>query len=82
VFAFIIFDGDFELPQYPLTSFADRRTEGGYGIGRVEIKDAQKVLMLKVFVRFQSAAGHKGVGDADCGGVSELYSDVEIIIFF
>ncbi|WP_243122522.1 hypothetical protein [Clostridium sp. KNHs216] len=81
VFAFIIFNGDFNLPQHPLTFFADRRAEGGDGIRRVEIKDAQKVLMLKVFVGFQPAAGHEGVGQADRDGISELCSDVEFIIF-
>lgn len=64
-----------------MTSFADRRAEGGDGIRRVEIKDAQKVLMLKVFVGFQTAAGHEGVGQTDRGGVSELCSNVEFIIF-
>jgi hypothetical protein len=81
MFAFVIFNGDFDLPQHLLTSFADRRAEGGYGIGCVEIKDAQKVLMLKVFVWFQSATGHEGVSNADGGGVSELYSMLELIIF-
>jgi hypothetical protein len=81
VFAFIIFNGDFNLPQHPLTSFADRRAEGGDGIRRVEIKDAQKILMLKVFVGFQPAAGQNRVGDADGSGASKLCSDVEIIIF-
>lgn len=37
--------------------------------------------MLKVFVGFQTAAGHEGVGHADRGGISELCSDVEFIIF-
>ena len=36
--------------------------------------------MLKVVFRLQAAAGHEGVGDADGGGVSELRSDVELII--
>ena len=81
MFAFVILNGDFDLPQHPLISFADRRSEGGDGIRRVEIEDAQKILMLKVFVGFQPAAGHEGESDADGGGVSELYSDVEIIIF-
>ena len=36
--------------------------------------------MLKVIARLQSAAGHEGVGDADGSGVSELHSDIEIII--
>jgi hypothetical protein len=57
VFAFLIFDGDFDLPQHLFTCFADRRSEGGNGGGCVEIENAQKVLMLKVFVGFQPAAG-------------------------
>ncbi len=36
--------------------------------------------MLKVVFRLQAAAGHEGVCDADGGGVSELRSDVELII--
>ena len=36
--------------------------------------------MLKVVFRLHAAAGHKSVGDADGGGVSELRPDVELII--
>ncbi|MGX8711691.1 MAG: hypothetical protein ACQGTM_15770 [bacterium] len=81
VFAFVIFNGDFDLPQHLFACFADRRAEGGDGIRCVEIEDAQKILMLKVFVGFQSAAGQNRVGDADGSGASELCSDVELIIF-
>ncbi|WP_242822064.1 hypothetical protein [Ethanoligenens harbinense] len=81
MFAFLIFDGDFDLPQHPFACLTDRRAEGGDGIGRVEIEDAQKILMLKVFVGFQSAAGQNRIGDADGCGASELRSDVELIIF-
>lgn len=77
----MIFDGDFDLPQHPFTCFADRRSEGGDGIGRVEIEDAQKVLMLKVFIGFQPAAGQNRIGGADGCGASELSSNVEFIIF-
>ncbi len=38
--------------------------------------------MLKVFLRFQPAAGQEGIGDTDGGGVSELHPDVELIIPF
>lgn len=81
MFAFLIFNSDFNLPQHPFTCFADRRAEGGNGIGRVEIEDAQKVLMLKIFVGFHPAAGQNRIGDADGCGASELRSDVELIIF-
>ena len=82
MFAFVIFDGDFDLPQHPFRLLADRRAEGGDSIRRVEIEEAQKILMLKVFVGVQPAAGQNRVGDTDGCGVSELYSDVELIIFF
>lgn len=82
MFAFVIFDGDFDLPQHPFRLFADRCAEGGDGIGRVEIKDTQKILMLKVFIGFQPTAGQNRVGDTDGCGASELRSDVEFIIFF
>lgn len=36
--------------------------------------------MLEIIVRFQAAAGHKGVGDADRGGIAERRSDIELII--
>ena len=57
MFAFVFFDGNFNLPQYPFRLFADHRAEGGDGIRCVEIENAQKILMLKVFVGFQPAAG-------------------------
>ncbi|WP_326975393.1 hypothetical protein [Caproicibacter sp. BJN0012] len=81
MFALVIFDGDFDLPQHPFACFTDRRAEGGDGIGRVEIEDTQKVLMLKAFVGVEAAAGQNRVGDADGCGASELRSDVKLIIF-
>jgi len=81
MFALVIFNGNFDLPQHPFRLHADRRTEGGDGIRCVEIEDAQKILVIKVFVRFQPAAGQNRVGDADGCGASELSSDVELIIF-
>ncbi len=82
MFAFVIFDGDFNLPQHFFACFTDRRAESSDGIGRVEIKDTQKILMLKVFIRFQPTAGQNRVGGAYGCGASELCSDVELIIFF
>ena len=36
--------------------------------------------MGEVVLRFQTAAGHEGIGNTDGGGASELRSDVERII--
>jgi hypothetical protein len=82
MFALVISDGDFDLPQHLLADFADRRAESGDGSWGVEIKDTQKILMLKVFVGFQSAAAHQGISDADGCRALELCLDVEIIILF
>ena len=38
--------------------------------------------MPEIGFRFQSAAGQEGIGHADCDGVFESSSDVEIIIIF
>lgn len=76
-----MFNGDFDLPQHLFAHFADRRTEGGNGGRGVEIKDAQKILMGKVFFRLQPAARHEGVCDTDGGGAAKLHTDVKLIIF-
>ncbi|MDD3228320.1 MAG: hypothetical protein PHE09_03790 [Oscillospiraceae bacterium] len=43
------------MPQYPLIDLADCRAECGDGGGRVEIENTEKILMLKVVLRLQSA---------------------------
>ncbi|MGI6182045.1 MAG: hypothetical protein ACOYIE_08215 [Agathobaculum sp.] len=80
VLTFIIFDGNFNLPQHLLVNLADHRAEGGNGLRGIEIEDTEEILMLKVVLRLQSASGHQGIGDAHSGGISERHSDVEIII--
>ncbi|MBR2592391.1 MAG: hypothetical protein IKD62_05430 [Oscillospiraceae bacterium] len=82
MFALIVPDGDFDLPKHLLIAFADRRAEGRDGCGGVEIKDAQKVFMLKPFVGLHVTPAHQGIRDADRSCVSELYSDVVIIVLF
>ena len=82
MFALIVPDGDFDLPKHLLIAFADRRAESCDGCGGVEIKDAQKVFMLKPFVGLHVTPAHQGIRDADRSGVSELYSDVVIIVLF
>ena len=78
--ALIISYSDFYLPQHLLIDLADCRTEGRDRNRGIEVENREEILMLKVIVRLQSAAGHEGVGDADGSGVSELHSDIEIII--
>ena len=78
--ALIISYSDFYLPQHLLIDLADRCSEGIDSNRSIEVKNREEVLMLKVIIRLQSAAGHECVGNADGGGVSELHSDIEIII--
>ena len=80
--ALVVSDSDFDLPKHLLIAFADRRAKGRDGSGGIEIEDAQKVFMLKPFVGFHVAPAHQGIRDADRRGVSELYSDVVIIVLF
>ena len=74
-------DGDFNSPQNLLTGLAHRCTQGGHGGGGVPVKDAQKVLVLKIPLRLQPTAGQKGIGGAHGGGAAERRPDVELIIF-
>ncbi|MGI6498977.1 MAG: hypothetical protein ACOX0U_09305 [Oscillospiraceae bacterium] len=78
----IIFNGDFNLTQHLLIGVADRCTEKTHGSRGIKIEDAQKILMLKIFFRRKPAAGHEGIGDADGYSVSELDSDIVLIILF
>lgn len=80
-FTLRISDYDANLPQHLLIDLTDcrsQRSDGGRGI---EIKDCHEIFMVEVAFRFQPAAGHQGVGDADGGGCLKLYSDVKFIIF-
>ena len=73
---------DFDLPKHLLIAFTYRCAEGRDGCRGVEIKDAQKVFMLKPFIGLHVAPAHQGIRDTDRSGVSELYSDVVIIVLF
>ena len=80
-FTLRVSDGDADLPQHLLVDLADccsQRSDGGRGI---EIKDRHEIFMVEIALRLQPAAGHEGVGDADGGGIFELYFDVKLIIF-
>ena len=80
--ALIIFDGDFNLPQHLFAGLADGRAQSGDGCRRVEIKNTEEILMLKVVLRLHAAAGQKNVGGADCRRTPKGCFNVEVIIFF
>jgi len=44
-FSFIVFDGDLNLPEDLLTVLADCSPQRRHGVGGIEVKDAQEVLM-------------------------------------
>ena len=73
-------DGDTDLPQHLLVDLADRRSQRPNRGRGIEIENRHEVLMLKILVCIQPAAGHQGVGDADGGGGLKLDFDVEIIV--
>ena len=77
---FNAFDGHFNLAQHLLTDFADRIAEHSNCIRRIPIKDAHKVLVLKVLLRIKSAARHERVGDAGSGRFSERGPNVKFIV--
>ena len=81
-FAFIVLDGDLDLPQHLLTGVTDNRAERGNGIAGIEVEYAQKVLVLKIVAGVQSAAGHERVGGADSCRVLERHPYIVIIILF
>ena len=76
----IVSDGDANLPQHLLAGLADRLSQGTNGGRSVEVGDCDEIFAVKVAFRFQSTAGHQGVGDADGSGGLELHLDVIIIV--
>ena len=80
MFALIVLDGDADLPQYLLVHLADCRSQRPHGGRGIEIENRHEIFMAEILLRFQPAAGHQGVGDADGGGGLKLDLDVEIIV--
>ena len=80
MFALIIFNGDFDLPEYLLRDLAGGRPQRGDGGGGVEVKDTQKILMLKSFVGVDAAAFHQHVGDAYRSGLPKCHAYVKFIV--
>jgi len=66
--AFIVLDGDADLPQHLLTCLADGCSQCPDSGRGVEVKDRHEIFVIKVPFRLQPAAGHQGIGDADSGG--------------
>lgn len=77
----MVFDRDLNLPQHLFIDLTDRCAEGVDGIRGIPVEDAQKILMLEVFLRLHAAPGHERVGDADGGGAAEGRPYVKLIIF-
>ena len=80
MFTFIVLDGDANLPQHLLVYLADRRAQRPDGRRGVEVEDRHEIFMAEILLRFQPAAGHEGIGDADGGGGFELHLDVVLIV--
>ena len=80
MFTFIVLDGDADLPQHLLVYLADRRAQRPDGRRGVEVEDRHEIFMAEILLRFQPAAGHEGIGDADGGGGFELHLDVVLIV--
>ena len=81
LFALIISDGDTDLPQHLLVDLADRRSQRPNGGRGIKVENRHEIFVAEILFRFQPAAGHQGVGDADGGGCLELHFDVKFIIF-
>ena len=79
-FAFIVLDGDADLPQYLLIDLADRRSQRPDSGRSVEVENRHEVLMAEILFRLQSTAGHQRIGDADGSGSLKLHLDVKFII--
>ena len=82
MFALIVPDCYFDLPQHLLIAFADCRAEGRNGGRSVEVKNAQEIFVFKPFVGLHIAPAHQRIGDADRRGVSELPPNVVNIVLF
>ncbi|WP_418575662.1 hypothetical protein [Hominenteromicrobium sp.] len=59
-----VFDRRPDLTQYHFGYIACRAAENGNGLRGVEIKDANKILAVKILARVHSAAGQQHKGDA------------------
>lgn len=80
LFTLILLDGYLDLPQDLFAALTDGRPQLCHCVQGVEVEHTQKVLVLKMGFRLQTAAGHKHIGGADGSRLPELHSDVDAII--
>ena len=69
-----------DLAQHHLCILADRRAEGGHGLGRIPLTEERKVRLIEVRRRVIAAAAKQGVGCAGIGGFYEAVSQLTLII--
>jgi hypothetical protein len=81
VCALIFLDGDFDLPENLFGQGADRRAQCVYRAECVEIENRLKILVLKIHVRIEAAAGYEAISNADRRGVYESHFEIEIVVF-
>ena len=79
-FPLIVPDGDFDLSQNLFVGLTDGHAQGGDGSFGVEVEEVQKILMLEIAFRLQTAARHHSVGDTYRGGTFESHLNVKIIM--
>ncbi|MBO4932376.1 MAG: hypothetical protein J6I42_09355 [Clostridia bacterium] len=77
---FVFFDGDFDLPKYLFTDFADCRTECMDYRRGVEVENTEKILVREIFVRIHPAPAHECIGDTDGRCTAEPCPDAVYII--
>ena len=69
-----------DLAQHHLCILADRRTEGGHGLGRIPLAEEREVRLIEVRRRVIAAAAKQGVGCAGIGGFYEAVPQLALII--
>ncbi|MBQ7930232.1 MAG: hypothetical protein IJ334_04360 [Clostridia bacterium] len=79
---FVFFDGDFDLPKYLFTDFADSCTECMDYRRGVEVENTEKILVREIFVRIHPAPAHECIGDTDGRCTAEPFPDAVYIILF
>lgn len=75
-------DHDADLPQHLLVDLADGITQGSNAFRGIEIENCHEILMVKILLRFQAAAGHQGICDTHRCRRLKLQCDVKVIILF